>query len=289
MVLFNATAAEKRAHISIIPAEDSPKKTVIFDLGMVLFDVSSSKRISTLAPLFCWYPSLIYKACTSDMKQELFDMLNRVPANTSTTTGVMYNEGKQVPQVMVDWMNGRPNKDILHAIDTHVDQHEYTAAEKALFREISRLIFQADQLTDSMMPIQSMVNLAQALKAKGYRLYVLSNWDQESFPLMRQKHAQFFDIFDGIVISGEEKIGKPHPEFYQRLLTRYNIDPQKSVFIDDEKFNTDQAERIGITSVRKTSVDSVIAGLQKHRIVKESSHTSSEQAVHMAIAQKRKS
>ena len=45
---------------------------------------------------------------------------------------------------------------------------------------------------------------------------------------------EFLFWFDGIVVSGEEKMRKPFPEFYEVLLTRYEISPTNALFIDDE-------------------------------------------------------
>jgi len=51
------------------------------------------------------------------------------------------------------------------------------------------------------------------------------------------------------VVSGEEKTRKPFPEFYQRLLTRYNINPAEALFIDDNLRNVKAAEDLGIKSI----------------------------------------
>jgi 2-haloacid dehalogenase len=50
------------------------------------------------------------------------------------------------------------------------------------------------------------------------------------------------------VVSGEEKTRKPFPEFYQRLLDRYDVKPQEAFFIDDNLRNVKAAEALGIKS-----------------------------------------
>ena len=59
----------------------------------------------------------------------------------------------------------------------------------------------------------------------------------------------FLQWFEGIVVSGVEKTRKPFPEFYEILLTRYQLVPGKSVFIDDNIKNVDAAQKLGIQSI----------------------------------------
>jgi 2-haloacid dehalogenase len=73
--------------------------------------------------------------------------------------------------------------------------------------------------------------------------------------------------FDGIVVSGVEKIRKPAPEFYQLLLDRYNVDPQEALFIDDNLRNVLAAEKMGITSIHFTSPEQLKEELVKRALI----------------------
>jgi len=59
------------------------------------------------------------------------------------------------------------------------------------------------------------------------------------------------------VVSGEEKTRKPFPEFYQRLLDRYNVNPSQALFIDDSLRNVKAAEAIGINSLHFQSATQI--------------------------------
>jgi len=83
--------------------------------------------------------------------------------------------------------------------------------------------------------IPGMLDLQKELKAKGYKLYGLTNWSAETFPLVRNNET--FDILDGMVVSGEEKIVKPDPAIFQCLLDRYNLKADECVFMDDVQIN----------------------------------------------------
>jgi 2-haloacid dehalogenase len=55
------------------------------------------------------------------------------------------------------------------------------------------------------------------------------------------------------VVSGEEKTRKPYADFYHILLKRYNIDPARAVFIDDNVKNIKGANEVGLNTIHFTS------------------------------------
>ncbi len=104
-------------------------------------------------------------------------------------------------------------------------------------------------------PIQGTVDIFKALKESGkYKIYALSNWSAETFEIAQQKF-EFLSWFDGMVVSGLEKIRKPAPAFYNLLLNRYQVKPEEAVFIDDNHRNILAAEALGIQSIHFTSAE----------------------------------
>ncbi|HQV61409.1 MAG TPA: HAD family phosphatase [Chitinophagaceae bacterium] len=98
-------------------------------------------------------------------------------------------------------------------------------------------------------PIYDTVDIFRHLKdSNKYKLYALTNWQANLFDIALVRY-DFLHWFDGRVVSGEEKTRKPFPEFYQRLLTRYNINPAEALFIDDNLRNVKAAEDLGIKSI----------------------------------------
>lgn len=99
-------------------------------------------------------------------------------------------------------------------------------------------------------PITETVELFRELKASGkYKLYALTNWQADLFNIALVRY-NFLHWFDGRVVSGEEKMRKPFPEFYQLLLDRYQVDPSRALFIDDNERNATAAAELGIHSIR---------------------------------------
>ncbi len=102
-------------------------------------------------------------------------------------------------------------------------------------------------------PFLDTVAILKELKeSKKYKLYALTNWSAETFPIALKRY-DFLGWFDGIVVSGVEKIRKPAPEFYQLLFDRHDIKVEESLFIDDNYRNVLAAEKLGLRSIHFTS------------------------------------
>jgi 2-haloacid dehalogenase len=98
-------------------------------------------------------------------------------------------------------------------------------------------------------PIPESVEIFRHLKESGkYKLYALTNWQTGLFDIALVRY-NFLHWFDGRVVSGEEKTRKPFPEFYQRLLDRYNVKAEEAIFIDDNLRNVKAGEDLGIKGI----------------------------------------
>ncbi|MBQ5913607.1 MAG: HAD-IA family hydrolase, partial [Alistipes sp.] len=59
-----------------------------------------------------------------------------------------------------------------------------------------------------------------------------------------------FSEFDGIVVSGDEKLLKPDPAIYDCLLGRYGLKAEESIFIDDNVANVAGAMVVGMYAIQ---------------------------------------
>lgn len=92
-------------------------------------------------------------------------------------------------------------------------------------------------------PIAQNVALLKPLKTN-YRLFGLTNWSAETFPIAYHLYP-FFEEFEGIVVSGEEKLAKPDERIFLTLLERYELVAAECLFIDDNARNTRAATALG--------------------------------------------
>ncbi len=116
-------------------------------------------------------------------------------------------------------------------------------------------------------PIPETVEILRKLKQSGkYKIYALTNWHAGLFDIALTRYG-FLHWFDGRVVSGEEMTRKPFPEFYQRLLDRYNVKPEDAIFIDDNLRNVKAAEGLGISSIHFTGAADLEKELAKLSIL----------------------
>jgi len=104
-------------------------------------------------------------------------------------------------------------------------------------------------------PIHGTVEILNQLHSKGdYRLLALTNWSAELFPWARA-NFEFLDLFEGILVSGEEKMKKPEAAIYQRFCEKFDTSPDHLLFIDDSLKNVRGAKDEGWKAVQFESAD----------------------------------
>ncbi|HMQ06431.1 MAG TPA: HAD family phosphatase [Saprospiraceae bacterium] len=96
--------------------------------------------------------------------------------------------------------------------------------------------------------------LREFIENPSYRVYALTNWSAETFPVARRKFP-FLSWFEGIVVSGEEKVKKPDPAIYHILLKRFDLITNECLFIDDSVKNVSGAKRVGLHAIHFQNVD----------------------------------
>ena len=143
---------------------------------------------------------------------------------------------------------------------------ENLAAEHPEWKEYIEAFY--GQWTDMLGgPIEGSVEIFKQLKkANRVKFYALTNWSAELFPIALERY-DFLHWFDGRVVSGEEKMRKPHPQFYQVLLQRYGLKPYETLFIDDNLRNVKAAEQIGIKSIHFQSPEQLKEALLQYNLL----------------------
>jgi len=101
-------------------------------------------------------------------------------------------------------------------------------------------------------PIPGTADIMRELKALGVRLFALSNWSAETFPLVRDRFAEL-GLFEKIIISGEHLCAKPDERFYRIALEEIGLPASSLLFIDDNKRNILAAERLDFITLVFTS------------------------------------
>jgi 2-haloacid dehalogenase len=96
--------------------------------------------------------------------------------------------------------------------------------------------------------IEGTVQILRELHAAGIPLYGLTNWSQELFPVARSRF-DFLDLFDDIIVSGEEGVAKPDPQIFEILRNRVAHRLASCIFIDDNLANVEAARAAGLDAI----------------------------------------
>jgi len=92
------------------------------------------------------------------------------------------------------------------------------------------------------------VDLLLRLREAGVPNYCITNFSGPKF-IQSQKRFPFLSGFDGVVVSGDERLLKPDPAIYRLLLDRYGLKAEDCVFIDDSSANVEAARVIGMQAI----------------------------------------
>lgn len=119
---------------------------------------------------------------------------------------------------------------------------------------------------DILRPIDKNISVLRKLKESGYKVYYLSNFHLKAFENVTSKY-NFFNIFDGGVVSYEEKLIKPEIEIYNKIIEKYNLNANESIFIDDMEENIEKAKEVGFKTILFKKEEELIVSLQNHGII----------------------
>lgn len=200
-------------------------------INTIIFDLG--------AVLIDWNPHYLYRSLFTD-EQEMKDFL----ANICTSD---WNEEQDAGRSLQE------GTDLLVA--------QYPEHESNIRAFYSRWVEMLGE------PLHGTVEILRQLKASGnYQVYALTNWSAETFPFALERY-DFLNWFDGIVMSGAEKMRKPAPAFYQLLLDRYDVKAAEALFIDDNYRNILAAEKMGIKSIHFTSAEALEGKLKEFGVL----------------------
>lgn len=101
-------------------------------------------------------------------------------------------------------------------------------------------------------PMPGMPELLADLKRRGVRVWGLTNWGRDTWPVMAGRFAQLIEALDGVVVSGRDGDGaaKPDEAFFNLALERFGVNRATTLFVDDSPYNIDGARAAGLPAIR---------------------------------------
>lgn len=226
--------------------------TIIFDLGGVAIKQVGNNAIAWL--IYHIGPKKIFNYWRVNGKVSGTEIFKKVFEFCGYVSGIDNCEKK--------WYAGLiTGAEIERMINKNIDKEENQKffknnAEKEVVRACKDLF--TPENVAYMVSLNSDANMViKRLKQKGYKLFILSDWESDSFKLVKKKYSNFFKLFDEdkIIISGDtkKKIGvattKPDQRVFKYVVKLSNEKPQNCLFIDDKSKNTDAARKVGMKTI----------------------------------------
>lgn len=146
-----------------------------------------------------------------------------------------------------DWHDrldaGRP---VTEAIEELAARHPEKAALIIAYRDRFAEMFRGE--------IEGSVALLHHLHDRGMPLFALTNFSADWFGDFCRNYP-FTTLFRDILVSGADKLIKPDPRIYRLALSRFGLDADQTLFIDDRAENVAAAERQGLQTHHFTGSD----------------------------------
>jgi 2-haloacid dehalogenase len=102
--------------------------------------------------------------------------------------------------------------------------------------------------------IPGSVDILEALRRRGVRLYALTNFSSETWPIA-QARFEFLSWFEDAIVSAEHGIVKPDPRIFELAISRCRLEPAQTVFIDDAPVNVAAGRACGLHAIHFTSAE----------------------------------
>jgi len=108
--------------------------------------------------------------------------------------------------------------------------------------------------------IEGTVAIHDELIAAEIPTFAITNFSWEKWVMMLPEWP-FLEKFDGVIVSGLERLVKPDPRIFRVLCERYGLAPDSCVFIDDSEPNVISARKFGMHAVLFSSPEQLRAEL----------------------------
>ncbi|HEY5562457.1 MAG TPA: HAD family phosphatase [Clostridiaceae bacterium] len=133
--------------------------------------------------------------------------------------------------------------------------------------EIAELIRKVmDNWVEILVPIEGTVNILKELSSIGYGIYFLSNFHSVAYESVTKSY-DFFQYFNGGILSFKEKLLKPDYKIFEKLVKTYKINPKESIFIDDLNENIEAARNLEFEVIRFISPEDLKEKLKEKNVI----------------------
>lgn len=187
------------------------------------------------------------------IKAVLFDYGGVLSPGGRTISGV-YSRLLGIPQDEVD------------LADLHIEYRRGDISTEDFFIKLSEQygkVVTAEKFleySDIFVKNQAVYELAANLRKQGIKTGILSNVYELSADILRKDG--YYDGFDPVVLSCEEGLAKPEPEFYKIAIEQLGVDPKEILFIDDQEKCFPPATALGMHTLKADNEKQIVDAIK---------------------------
>lgn len=234
------------------------QNNIIFDVGGVLLEVSKFRAFTKLG-IGC-----IFHTDIGDRLMEFMSFIEPETEAFSIENQPKYLD-RDLPPLMCRWQKGEFTcQELVDKIKDAADKNPKffkNKSEHALIKKSADLLLPAHHVDiEKIKP--SGLRLIKQLKNKKDKngnfvnnLFIISNFDYETFGMLEKKFPEVFGHFnpEQIIVSGRVKMIKPHKNIFEHTLNKFQLNPKSCIFIDDQLENVKGAKSCGMSAIHHTS------------------------------------
>lgn len=218
------------------------KKVIIFDLGNVLVKESIVKISPQLGIKNMFI--LLLQGKLNKMKQLFFDVMEK-------------EDGKGIyskyPRLFEMWLtNEYTSLEVKNCLTRRVQiDSTINNTQKSFLKNLIDITFTPTKFAN-IMTLHSGSSLLGEIPFD-IPIYLITNYNDESFEELKKKHPILFNRFQDILVSGKIRIMKPTEEIFEIAIEKFelkNVPSKNILFIDDEEDNITTAIKIGFTTIQ---------------------------------------
>ena len=192
-------------------------QNIIFDLNGVLLIPNNKFFISEIGLINTLLYTIIHRKSPFNILKKLFNFMNIIQPPTASQTDAKYYGTEFMPGLVCEWQLGtKTNQEILNIIAMHIEQLHHkkffsSPLEKRMISKAAHALFTPN--TFAYKGIDIMEQGIEILQSCAYQkniggvpkhsLYLLTNFDTETFALLTKKYPSIFSLFKGIMTSAE--------------------------------------------------------------------------------------
>lgn len=265
-----------RPILPIATSQQIACKAIIFDMGGVIVDTCKKKTFWQIGPKM-FFEYWRHAKNPRALPKRLYDMLDAAhPTHKKGNLwGVKDGNGRELPQLVAEWLRGmKPNREIFDQVTSFANENptwfSHPSEQRTLIR-VAHTIFNPHSFIKTRKFFDASIELIHECKARGFKLYILSNWDRESAQIMQEKKPELFALFDDIIFSGDVQLTKPEPAIFKNITDI--IPAEECIFIDDQVENIEIAQELGFNTIlveNKTGTPNINAVREQLKNIKHS-------------------